>query len=112
MQACDATGSLVDHARRAADDCPVAHSTEALLAETLRYDPPVRTMHRITVRDTRVAGVAIAEGDLVTLDIAAANQDPEVYENPSAFAPERSGLPPLTFGSEPRICPGKNRSAL
>ena len=50
VQACDATGSLVDHARRAADDCPVAPSTEALLAETLRYDPPVRTMHRIAVR--------------------------------------------------------------
>lgn len=39
VQACDATGSLVDHARRAAGDCPVAHSTETLLAETLRYDP-------------------------------------------------------------------------
>ncbi|WP_329315854.1 cytochrome P450 [Streptomyces sp. NBC_01262] len=110
VQACDATGSLVDHARRAADDCPVAPSTEALLAETLRYDPPVRTMHRIAVRHTRVAGVAIAEGDLVTLDIAAANQDPDVYENPSTFDPERSGPPPLTFGSEPRICPGKNHA--
>jgi cytochrome P450 len=110
VQACDATGSLVDHARRAADDCPVAPSTEALLAETLRYDPPVRTMHRIAVRHTRVAGVAIAEADLVTLDIAAANQDPDVYENPSTFDPERSGPPPLTFGSEPRICPGRNHA--
>lgn len=110
VQACDATGSLVDHARRATDDCPVVHSTEALLAETLRYDPPVRAMHRISVRDTRVAGVAIAEGDLVTLDIAAANRDPEVYEDPSAFDPERSGPHPLTFGSKPRICPGKNHA--
>jgi len=110
VQACDATGSLVDHARRAAGDCPVVHSTEALLTETLRYDPPVRAMHRVAVRDTRVAGVEIAEGDLVTLDIAAANRDPEVYEDPTAFDPERSDPLPLTFGSEPRICPGHHHA--
>lgn len=61
-------------------------------------------------RDTRLAGTEIAEGDLVTLDIAAANRDPEVYADPSAFDPERSGQPPLTFGSEPRLCPGKDHA--
>ncbi|MEV6795197.1 cytochrome P450 [Streptomyces sp. NPDC051320] len=84
--------------------------TEALLTEVLRYDPPVRVMRRLAVRDTRIAGTDIAEGDLVTLDIAAANRDPEVFPDPGTFDPERTGPPSLTFGSPPRVCPGRDHA--
>jgi cytochrome P450 len=110
VQACDATGDLIDHARRAADGCPVAYSTEALLAETVRHDPPVRVMRRVAARDTRVAGIEIAEGDLVNLDIAAANRDPEVFGDPATFDLQRSGPPALTFGARPRPCPGRDHA--
>lgn len=105
VQAYDATGSLIEHARRA----PVSGSgdVEALIVETLRHDPPVRAMRRLAVRDTRVAGVDIAAGDLVVLNIAAANRDPDVFADPDAFEPDRSGPPSLTFGSAPRVCPGQ-----
>ncbi|MEV6010943.1 cytochrome P450 [Streptomyces sp. NPDC051976] len=104
VQACDATGALVEHAEKAAAE-PV--QAAALLAETLRHDPPVRTMRRVAARATRVAGVDIAEGDLVLLDIAAANRDPEVFSAPDAFDPQRSAPPALTFGAAPRVCPGR-----
>jgi cytochrome P450 len=110
VQACDATGNLIEHARRAAGGSPAGQDIETLLVETLRHDPPVRAMRRVAVRDTRVAGVDIAEGDLVILDIAAANRDPEVFTNVEAFDPERSGPPPLTFGSPPRVCPGRDHA--
>jgi hypothetical protein len=137
VQACDATGTLVAHAEKAAPSCPrppaaeppgpeplaaetpgagplpaeplpsEALRSEALLAETLRHDPPVRTMRRVAARATRVAGVEIAEGDLVLLDIAAANRDPEFFAAPGSFEPRRSGPPALTFGAAPRVCPGR-----
>jgi cytochrome P450 len=110
VQACDATAGLVDNARRAADACRATHPTETLLAETLRHDPPVRAMRRVAVRDTRIAGTEIAQGDVVILDVAVANRDPEVFADAETFDPERSGPSPLTFGSRPRLCPGRDHA--
>lgn len=104
VQALSATGDLIEHARRAAAGHPVGHDIDTLLAETLRHDPPVRAIHRLAVRDTHVAGIDLVEGDVVTLDIAAANRDPEV------FGLDRSGPPSLTFGSLPRVCPGRDHA--
>lgn len=108
IQAFQATGTLVEHARRAAgrSDCDVA----ALLRETLRHDPPLLAMRRTALRATTVAGVDIAAGDMVTLDIAAANRDPAVFDRPDEFDPARGESPMLTFGSEPRRCPGQRQS--
>ena len=111
VQACDATGGLVDRARRAAAGCPAVHTTErmtaALLTETLRYDPPVRSTRRFAVRRTRIAWTAIAKGDQVVLDLAAANRDAGFFTDPDSFDPGRSGPAHLTFGSGPRPCPGR-----
>ena len=111
VQAFEATGTLIEHARRAgaaADD-----DVQAVLLETLRYDPPVRVMRRIALRATSVAGVEISAGDPVTLDIAAANRDPEVFDRPEEFDARRDGESrELTYGSEPRRCPGRGQSLI
>ncbi|GAA2464501.1 isocitrate lyase/phosphoenolpyruvate mutase family protein [Streptomyces mauvecolor] len=83
VQACDATTALVEAA---------ADRGDAPLARVLREDPPVRSMRRVAVRATRIAGRHIAEGDTVLLDLATAN---------------RSHAVPLTFGAPPRVCPGR-----
>ncbi|MGH4035658.1 isocitrate lyase/phosphoenolpyruvate mutase family protein [Actinomycetota bacterium Odt1-20B] len=85
VQACDATASLVD-AATAGDD------VGAPLARVLRQRPPLRTMRRVAVRPTRVAGRRIAPGDLVLLHVATAH---------------RTHPAPLTFGAAPRVCPGR-----
>ncbi|MGW2816041.1 isocitrate lyase/phosphoenolpyruvate mutase family protein [Streptomyces sp. NPDC001415] len=82
VQACAATAALVEAA--AGGDVP--------LARVLRETPPVRTMRRIAARATNVAGQDIAEGDVVLLDLAAAQSTHPV---------------PLTFGAPPRVCPGR-----
>ncbi|WP_436762290.1 hypothetical protein [Streptosporangium sp. V21-05] len=67
-----------------------------LLDETLRHDPPVRTLRR------RAPG----DGRTVLLDVAAAGRDPETAHRPdlarTADEPEH-----LTFGAGPRACPGR-----
>ncbi|MFI9327839.1 hypothetical protein ACIGZJ_09870 [Kitasatospora sp. NPDC052868] len=94
VQACDATGRLVEHARRSADR---GAPTAGLLAETLRRDPPVRAMRRQAVRATTVGAVAIPVGTEVVLETAAA----------VAGCP---GAPTLAFGAAPRLCPGREHA--
>ncbi|MGW7443262.1 hypothetical protein [Kitasatospora sp. NPDC054795] len=87
VQACDATASLVEGARRHEDG----------LADVLRADPPVRTMRRLAARATEVGGAAVPAGTRVLLDIAAAQSG----------APEGVAL---TFGAPPRSCPGRSQA--
>ncbi|MDX3235472.1 isocitrate lyase/phosphoenolpyruvate mutase family protein [Streptomyces sp. ME03-5709C] len=84
VQACAATAALVEAAAAAGGDVP--------LARVLREAPPVPAMRRVAVRATRVAGREIAAGDVVVLDLSAANREYPV---------------PLTFGAPPRVCPGR-----
>ncbi|WP_433235645.1 cytochrome P450 [Streptosporangium sp. CA-135522] len=100
-QACDSTAGLIRNALAAgAAACPV----EDLLAETLRHDPPVRVLRRTV---TRPGGGASGEpGTLVLLDVAAANRDPEVFDEPELFRPGRA-QEHLTFGAGSRPCPGR-----
>lgn len=109
VQACAATGRLVRSALPALPADAGRHGIEEILAETLRLDPPVRVMHRVARRPTRVGDVGIEAGDTVTLDIAAANRDPEVFTRPDDFEPHRT-TPSLTFGSEPRRCRGHRQA--
>ncbi|HEY9327465.1 MAG TPA: isocitrate lyase/phosphoenolpyruvate mutase family protein [Streptomyces sp.] len=83
VQACEATAALVETA---------AGNDRLPLSRVLRDLPPVRSMRRVAAGATRVAGREIAEGDVVLLDLAAANRAHPV---------------PLTFGAPPRVCPGR-----
>ncbi|MDH2412765.1 cytochrome P450 [Nocardioides sp. CER19] len=53
--------------------------------EVLRYDPPVLLTGRIALRDTEVCGQQIGAGRPVTTVLAAANRDPDVFEDPERF---------------------------
>ncbi|MFB9707586.1 cytochrome P450 [Streptosporangium sandarakinum] len=99
-QACAATADLVRNALAAdTGPCPV----EDLLAETLRHDPPVRALRRVAVRQ---AAGGVPAGTTVLLDVAAANRDPHVFDDPDRFRPGRSPRH-LTFGAGPRPCPAE-----
>ena len=107
VQAQAATAALV----RAA--LPYARRPESLgvpvedvIAETLRFDPPVPVLRRVAADGARLHGRAVPRGALVTLDLRAANRDPAVFADPHRFDPGRRERPHLTFGAGRRPCPG------
>ncbi|TQS29358.1 cytochrome P450 [Microbispora sp. KK1-11] len=121
VQACDATAGLVGNTlaavARLPADLSVRWPVEALLTETLRWDPPVRLTRRVAAEDATAGGVPVPAGAVLVLDLAAANRDPEVFPDPHRFDPARfhqgrgeSGGH-LGFGSGIRHCPGE-RAAL
>ncbi|MCX5083883.1 MULTISPECIES: hypothetical protein [unclassified Streptomyces] len=71
------------------------------LTETLRRDPPVRTLRRIAVCDTRIAGRDIAEGELVLLETAASAAGGVV--EPLAFGGTAADLSRARAGAGPGI---------
>ena len=75
--------------------------------EILRYDSNVSAIHRIAVQDVVLSGVTIPAGTNVVGLIAAANRDPEVFEEPDAFNIVRTGSKHLTFSVGPHYCLGQ-----
>jgi cytochrome P450 len=117
MQAYEATAALVGItlaiALRLPD--PTRWPAEQIVAETLRYDPPVRAMRRVTAEETDLDGQTLRKGDEVRLDIAAANRDPAVFSDPGGFDPSRFDAgrgedAHLTFGAGRRPCPGGDQA--
>jgi len=78
-----------------------------LVEETLRYETPSAGMWRIVKQDTELGGVAIPAGATLQLRYAAANRDPNKFENPNAFDVERKNARAhLAFGKGPHMCVG------
>ncbi len=53
--------------------------------EVLRVDPPVLLTGRVARTDTRVSGVAVRRGEVVTCLLDGANRDPDVFADPDRF---------------------------
>ncbi len=111
VQAFDATATLIGNALRELARYRPAATIPAVLAETLRYAPPVPVQRRVCVADTRIGTAPVAAGTPVVLDIAAANRDPDVFTDPDRFDPGRSDADrQLTFGAGLRPCPGAGQA--
>lgn len=78
----------------------------AVVTELLRLDSPVQAALRTATRDTRVGDTDIAAGSTALVVLAAANRDPAVFRDPSAFRLDRTGPAPLTFGYGAHHCLG------
>lgn len=84
----------------------------AFIEEVLRFEPPVRGIFRIAIRDTAIGGVDVPEGSFVQLMWASGNRDDDAFDDPDAFDPERFAgdrrppRPILTFGHGIHLCPG------
>jgi cytochrome P450 len=116
VQAYEATAGVIGNTalamRRVRHEATIA----AMVAETLRHDPPVRVTRRVALAPARVGEVDVPAGALVRLDLAAANRDPAVFTDPDRFDPVRfdpggpvAGLV-LTMGAGPHSCPGREHA--
>ncbi|MEZ0115171.1 cytochrome P450 [Catenulispora sp. EB89] len=85
-QAANRVGILVQACDATAALIASARGGSGDVHATIRSTPPVQVMRRVAVAATRVGGTEIAEGESVLLEV---------------------GPVGLTFGSGPRVCPGR-----
>jgi cholest-4-en-3-one 26-monooxygenase len=82
---------------------------ETTADEIVRYSTPVVAFQRTANRDVELGGQLIKKGDRVGLYYAAANFDPEVFEDPYKFDIKRDPNPHLGFGGTgAHYCIGAN----
>jgi len=77
-----------------------------LIEEVLRHDPPLHMFTRYALEDMEVAGHAFRRGDQVGLLLGGANRDPEAYDAPEDFVPDREGPANVSFGAGLHFCVG------
>ncbi|XP_021359991.1 cytochrome P450 3A8-like [Mizuhopecten yessoensis] len=91
------------------------HYLDMCMNETLRMYPPAMRVNRMCVKTTKVNDITIPAGMTVTVPILAMQHDPEVWEKPVVFNPERFSASErdkhdpmdfLPFGYGPRNCVG------
>ncbi|KAJ4712854.1 putative Cytochrome P450 [Melia azedarach] len=84
----------------------------AVVKEALRlHRPTPLLLPRWTIQDCKAGGCTIPKGTKVFLNVWAMHRDPQFWDSPSEFRPERffyfgSNFEYLPFGSGKRICAG------
>lgn len=74
--------------------------------EVLRFEAPVQATSRILSEDREVAGCPMHRSQPVFMSLAAANRDPERFENPEAFDITIRRRSHVSFGGGAHICIG------
>lgn len=79
---------------------------DACIEEALRLDPPVGRVLRNAAADIDAGGLRIPAGSIIEFDLCAANRDPEHFDDPEAFDPDRGAGRALSFGYGAHYCAG------
>ncbi|MFD4137727.1 cytochrome P450 [Streptomyces sp. NPDC058572] len=78
-----------------------------IVEELLRYEPPVQLLpQRTPIADIEVRGVTIPKGSSMWLILASGNRDPQRFEDPDRFDPDRKDIQHLGLGSGIHSCFG------
>ena len=78
---------------------------DVVLEEILRYRSPLQARVRKTNGKTKIGDMTIPQNETVILWIGSANRDPDVFEKPDTFIPERNP-DHIAFGSGSHTCIG------
>jgi cytochrome P450 len=85
----------------------------AAIEESLRLEPSAASIDRYATRELELGGATIAEGDLVTVSIAAANRDPSTFPDPDRFDITRDNAGRhVAFAGGPHVCIGMHLARL
>jgi len=81
--------------------------------ESLRLEPAAAVIDRYATKDVELGQVNIGRGDPVTLSIAAANRDPDLFVDPDRFDVHRPNANRhVTFAHGPHVCLGMHLARL
>lgn len=85
----------------------------AAVEESLRLEPAAAVVDRYATRDVDLCGAAIRRGDQVTVSVAGANRDPDVFAEPDRFDMHRANARQhLAFARGPHVCIGMDLARL
>lgn len=86
---------------------------KAFVEEVLRLESPTQGLYRTATRDTEIGGVSIPKGATLHLRFAAANRDPQVFEDPESVRLDRpNAMRHMAFSQAEHHCPGAGLSRL
>ncbi len=89
--------------------------SDACIHESLRLSPSVARIERKSVCDCKLGNIFVPKGTYIVIPIQAVHRDPDNFENPDDFVPERflpqnkNKIKPgtyLAFADGPRNCIG------
>jgi len=75
--------------------------------EAVRFESPVQTFFRTTTREVEISGAKIGEGEKILMFLAAANRDPQRWENPDQYDVTRKTSGHVGYGSGVHMCVGQ-----
>jgi hypothetical protein len=78
----------------------------AVVEETLRFEPPVDITGRIASADMEIGGCPVKPRQSLLFSLRAANRDPEAFDDPHQFDVSRKRRPHVAFGGGAHICIG------
>ena len=85
---------------------------DTAVEEALRFEAPIQFLTRQTTRPIELHSVTIPERSLVSLVLGSANRDPERFESPDTFIPDRANNEHVSFGWGRHFCIGAPLSRL
>jgi cytochrome P450 len=95
--------------QRPADADALANAVE----ESLRLEPAAALLDRYATRDIELGGAQIRAGDLVSVSLAGAHRDPEIFAEPDRFDIGRANAKQhLGFARGPHFCLGAELARL
>jgi cytochrome P450 len=90
-------------------------SIDTAVEELLRYltvFQPGPVVGRTALEDVEVDGIAIKEGERITISLAAANRDPDKFADPNRFLLSRDASGHLALGHGRHMCLGQHLARL
>ncbi len=88
-------------------------SLPGAVEESLRLEPAAASIDRYATRDVWLGNAAIRQGELVTISIAGANRDPDLFPHPDRFDVRRENARhQLAFARGPHVCIGMHLARL
>lgn len=107
--------------RPTVDDLKRLPYTTQILQESMRLYPAAWAIPRKAVAEATIGGVTFKPGDLLVVSQYCVHRNPDYFERPDEFIPERftdellRNLPPFAyfpFGGGPRVCIGNQFAML
>ncbi|MDQ8012490.1 MAG: cytochrome P450 [Flavobacterium nitrogenifigens] len=81
---------------------------QKLVAETIRFDPPIHNTRRIATEDIQINDFIVRKNEIILVVLAAANRDQKQFKNSMLFDIEReNNQEHLTFGTGGHMCLAK-----